>query len=74
VGWLDTRVPPRLGQERGWVDRYSNLIRPVPRSEVKSMVWITPEISFRWVAPPLQAGVVGSLSSTGCMIPEKSSG
>jgi hypothetical protein len=54
-----------LGSLPGW---FSGAARPISQSDVRSMWWVTLEISlFWWVIPPLQPGVVGPLYGTECM-------
>jgi hypothetical protein len=51
--------------------RFDDATRPISHSDVKLMWWVSLETSlFRWVAPPLQPGVVGPLYSTWCMAPQ----
>jgi hypothetical protein len=56
-----------LGSLLGW---FGGTTCPVSQSDMKLMCWVTLEISlFRWVAPPLQPGVVEPLYGTGCGSP-----
>jgi hypothetical protein len=57
-----------LGSLPGWFGGAACL---ASKSDGKSLWRVTLKISlFRWVAPPLQPGVVGPLYSTGCMAPQ----
>jgi hypothetical protein len=57
-----------LGSLLGW---FGGASCPVSQSDVRSMWWVTLEISlFRCVAPPLQPRVVGPLYSVVCMAPQ----
>jgi hypothetical protein len=57
-----------LGSLSGW---FGGAARPVSQSDVRSMRWVTLEISLVWwAASPLQPRVVVPLYDMGCMAPQ----